>query len=216
MHRFITHVVVTGIWMLTLSQTGCGGGGAGGAGGGGARDLMISTTRLKTFEPQYAVVTFVRSSVMAFGVKAMIWDGETLVGELTPRKYIQYKASPGKHLFMAKSEQWVYLNANLIAGKQYVINTDVSPGGYSALIELKPVLPFETKYSKTDVDGWFFNLEAQKPLPDYADIYKAPYLAEVRTAIKDYEEGRVEHITLNPGDDWPHLGLNPPPPEEKK
>ncbi len=215
MGRLIRSILEIGISVFVCFGVGCGGGGAGGGGGGfGGRDLMVSTTRLETFEPEYAVVNFVRSSIMALGVKALIWDGETLVGELAPRKYIQYKATPGKHLFMAKSEQWMYLNANLAAGKQYVVKAEAEPGGYSAVIELKPVLPFEKEYSKTDVDGWFFNLSPQKPLAGYADVYKAPFLADVRKAVKNYEDGRAQYITLNPGDDWPHLALNPPP-EEK-
>ncbi len=175
----------------------------------GGTDLMVPSSRIKIPEADYALVTFVRSSVMAFGVKVMIWDTETLVGELTPRKIIQYKAEPGTHLFLAKSGHWSYLTAHLSAGKHYVVTLNATPGGYTASIELTPALPYEDKVSKTDVDGWLFGIEVQKPMSEYAEVYKVPYLSEVREAIKKYNDKRVDALTLNAGDYWPHISLEP-------
>jgi hypothetical protein len=175
---------------------------------------MIPAKRIKTPDPEFATVTFIRSGVMAFGVTAMLWDRESLIGELSPRKYIQYKAAPGKHLFMAKSENWSYLNANLIAGKHYIVVVDIYPNGYGARFELTPALPFEDKVKKTDIDGWFVNLEGEKPLSEYVDAYKMPYLAETRRAAKAYDDGKVDCPTLNPGDDWPHLSASPAEPSK--
>lgn len=202
MRLFRSFRVVIGLTVFVFGALGCG--------GGGARELMIPTTRIKAPEADYALVTFVRSSVMAFGVKVMLWDKENLIGELSPRKYVQYKAEPGKHLFLAKAENWFFLNANLSPGKHYIVRVKVVPGGYSAGVELAPALPFEDKVTKAEVDEWLFGLEAQRPMVDYAEVYKTPYLPEVRSAVKKYDEGKVDYITLNPGDDWPHLALNPP------
>ncbi len=207
-------LVVVALGGLLLSS--CGGGGAGGGGGFGGRDLMNPVKRIKTPAADYALVTFVRSSVMAFGVKAKLWDGEKLIGELTPRKMIQYKAEPGTHLFLAKSEHWSYLKANLSPGKHYIVVTEVVPGGNSAQINLVPALPYEKEVSKTDVDGWLMTLTPESVQPDYAEVYAAPYLAETRAAIREFDEGKVDFETLNAGDDWPHLALNPPSAEEKK
>lgn len=208
------------VWCIGLFPlvvlTSCGGAGGGGIAGLGGKDLMVPAKRIKTPEADYALVTFVRSSVMAFGVKAMIWDREVLVGELTPRNYIQYKVEPGTHLFLAKSENWSYLRANLSAGKHYIVTAAVYPGGNSARIELEPALPYEKKVSKTDVDGWLLGLTPEKVQEDYAEIYADPYLAATRVAIQKYDEGKVDYRTLNAGDDWPHLSLNPPPKEESK
>lgn len=197
-----------------LMLTSCGGTTSTGLSGLGGKDLMVPAKKIKTPEADYALVTFVRSSVMAFGVKATIWDRETLIGELTPRNYIQYKATPGTHLFLAKSESWSYLKANLSPGKHYIVTAAVYPGGNSARIELEPALPYEKKVSKTDVDSWFLTLGPEKVQDEYGEIYAAPYLPATRLAIQKYDEGKVDYLILNAGDDWPHLGLNPPPPEK--
>ena len=189
----------------------CGGGGFGGMGGsGGSGELMSPAKRIRKPDTDTALVTFVRSSVMAFGVDAMLWDSETLIGELNPRHYIQYKAAPGKHIFLLKGATWSYLNANLVAGKHYVVIAKVDPGGSTATIDLKPALPFEASPSKLEVDEWLLSLGPEHASAEYAEVYKNPYLPALRTAIQKYDDGKVEYLTLNPGDDWPHLALNPP------
>ena len=201
MRRMKVFVTAIGVLLSSVLFLSC---------GGGARDLMIPAARIEKPEPDFALVTFVRSNVMAFGVKAMLWDREHLIGELNPRHYVQYRAEPGKHLFLIKSGNWSFLNANLIAGKHYIVRAKVYPGGNSAYIALEPALPFENDVSKTQVDEWLYSLEGEKALAEYAEIYKNPYLGEVRTAIKKYEDGKVDCDTLNPGDHWPHLALHPP------
>ena len=71
---------------------------------GCASSLMIRSESVLIPGPNYAVVNFLRPSSMGGAIKFGIWDKENIVGILTPKNYIQYKASPGEHLFITRAE----------------------------------------------------------------------------------------------------------------
>src|SRR5687767_6715547 len=82
-----------------------------------------------TAEPAQATVTFVRESVwMGDGIHLYLWDGDTFIGTLSAGTLVQYRVAPGPHVFMANSENWSYVKADLQPGKSYFIKANMFPG----------------------------------------------------------------------------------------
>src|SRR4051812_44122291 len=70
-----------------------------------------------TAESSQAIVTFVRESIwMGDGIHLYLWDGETFIGTLSAGTLVQYRVAPGPHVFMANSENWSYVKADLQPG----------------------------------------------------------------------------------------------------
>jgi hypothetical protein len=163
---------------------------------------MVSATPMETPDLNHVIVTFIRSSVMSPTMKVDIWDGESFVGELKARAYIQYKTTPGKHLFLGKSAEWSYVDATLQGGRHYVVLLKVYPGSYSARVELEPAIPGEGGVSWPDIDGWLAKLKGQKAAREVAEAEADKKRAGVRRAIEKYDAGRVVSHRLGAGDAW--------------
>ena len=90
---------------------------------GCASSVMMNTQRMDSVGSDYALVTFARPAVFfGDGISFGIWDEENLVGVLTAGSFIQYKTKPGKHIFMARAENWSILNADLRACLKIICN----------------------------------------------------------------------------------------------
>ncbi|MBI5409534.1 MAG: hypothetical protein HZA14_09245 [Nitrospirae bacterium] len=86
-----------------------------------------------------ALVRFMRPSGMGYAVNFNIWDGEKVIGNSVAKAQFDYLTDPGKHLFVAISENQEFLEANLEAGKTYYIITQVKMGAWKARVGLVPV-----------------------------------------------------------------------------
>jgi hypothetical protein len=168
-----------------------------------APSLMATVPKMEKPDPDHAVITFIRSSIMAPTQEAELWDREKPIGELKPRSFIQYKAAPGKHLFLAKSEQWSFLEANLITGEHYVVKLEVVPGNYAARLEFSPLSPKDGKTEQSDIDECLSSLKGRSLKKDMAGEYAQLRLSEVKKAIKDHDEGHTTFEILEPEDFWP-------------
>ena len=168
--------------------------------------LMVPTQKLTEKDMNHAIVTFVRSGVMSPTQKAEIWDRDTPVGELTARAYIQYQATPGRHLFMSKgkkSDKWSYIEANLITGEHYVVKVDILPGGYSAWFKLTPTSPKDGQTSPEDVEKWLNDLNGKRLLQEMIPTFVEQRGGAAKRAVKAYEEGKMVPEILSPEDFWP-------------
>lgn len=85
-----------------------------------------------------AMVYFVRSSSLGFLINFKYFDGETYLGKFNHGKYLAYECAPGKHLFWSKSENTDYLEAELEAGKIYIIDAEPQMGAIKAGVKLVP------------------------------------------------------------------------------
>jgi hypothetical protein len=183
--------------LCTLSITGC-----------SSAPLMAPVPKLAERDMDHAVVTFIRSSVMSPTQKAMLWDRETPIGELKPRAYIQYKATPGKHVFLVKSEKstrWSCLEANLITGEHYAAKIDVVPGGFAARFVFMPLSPRAGDVTRGDMERWLTKLKGQSLIKEMAESYVEQHGGEVRQALSDYEKGKMVPEILDPEDFWPNF-----------
>lgn len=92
---------------------------------------------------QQAQMVFMRSSVVASGVGASIYevkDGEIIfIGKLANETKIAHTAAPGKHIFMVVSETADFIEADLQAGKSYYGVVVPQMGVWNARFSLWPV-----------------------------------------------------------------------------
>ena len=167
---------------------------------------MMPVTKITERSLDYALVSFIRSSVMSPTQIAEVWDSETPIGEMKPRSFIQYKATPGKHLFLAKAEQsdkWSYIEANLITGEHYVVKLEVTPGGYAARFVMKPLSPKRGDSDVTEIKEWLTDLKGRKMIDGMVEYYQNTRGASVKQAINAYKEGKMIPEILAPEDFWP-------------
>ena len=85
-----------------------------------------------------SLVYFVRTSGMGFAINFKYFDGEKYLGKFNYGKYMAYECEPGKHVFWAAAENKSVLEAELEAGKVYIINAEVRMGILYAEVELLP------------------------------------------------------------------------------
>jgi len=102
-----------------------------------------------------SMVYFTRVDGMGFLINFKYFDGEKYLGKFNYGKYLVYECEPGKHLFWSKSENTDFLEADLEAGKIYIIDSQPQMGAFKAGVKLKPfnnnVANYKTekKYNRT-------------------------------------------------------------------
>ena len=96
-----------------------------------------------------SIVYFVRTSGMGFAINFKYFDGEKYLGKFNYGKYLVYECEPGKHVFWAAAENKSVLEAELEAGKVYIINAEVRMGILYAEVELLPFDNNPNNYKNT-------------------------------------------------------------------
>ena len=86
-----------------------------------------------------AVVYFTRANGLGALINFTYFDGEQAIGRFNGPKYMRYECEPGQHLFWARSENKSFVEADLEAGKSYVIDVIPRMGGLKAAVLLVPV-----------------------------------------------------------------------------
>jgi len=114
--------------------------------------LVLSlTVNAQSVEPapaDKAVVYFLRPNTMGALINFTFYDGDELIARFNGGKYYRYECAPGIHVFWARSENRSYVEADLAAGKIYVIEALPVMGGLKAQVLLMPVDPNEKGLSK--------------------------------------------------------------------
>ena len=85
-----------------------------------------------------SLVYFTRASATGFLINFKYFDGEKYLGKFNHGKYLVYECEPGKHLFWSKSENTDFLEAELEAGKVYIIDSEPQMGAFKAAVKLIP------------------------------------------------------------------------------
>jgi hypothetical protein len=96
-----------------------------------------------------SIVYFVRTSGMGFAINFKYFDGDKYLGKFNYGKYMVYECEPGKHVFWAAAENKSVLEAELEAGKVYIINAEVRMGILYAEVELLPFDNNPNNYKNT-------------------------------------------------------------------
>lgn len=162
---------------------------------GGCASSMMLPTEAFTAGPDYAVVNFLRPSSFGGAIKFGIWDREEFIGIVTPKSYVQYKASPGEHLFMARAENWSVIKATVEAGKTYYIIAEPKMGVWKARVAMTVQDPNDARVAK-----WMRALRPIAVDPVKRDAYMADHLPGVKEAAQSVEAGKIEYSTMKPAD----------------
>ncbi len=93
-------------------------------------------------------------------------DGDSFIGTLSAGTLVQYRVAPGPHVFMANSENWSYVKADLQPGKHYFIKANMFPGFATARSALTPV-PNTDERIKT----WPTKLKVMEVVPETKGKY---------------------------------------------
>jgi len=180
----ILNLLAATLAMLLL--TGCG------------SSMMTRVSTIEKPDSGKALVTFFRPSAFGGAIKFGAWDGDKFIGILTARSYVQYQAAPGRHLFMARAENWSYVEADLQAGRQYYVVARPMMGAWKARVALDPVS--SSDYNEDQINKWMKGLNPTAVIPETVEAYATPRKTQVGAAIKEFEEGRVNTMVLKPSD----------------
>ena len=96
----------------------------------GCESIPMKPVRLATAATADTVlVTFVRPyNLLGDGITLDVWDGTHYVGPLGAATLLQYRTTPGEHVFLGDTGIWSYASGNLLAGKQYFLKANMVPG----------------------------------------------------------------------------------------
>jgi hypothetical protein len=83
-----------------------------------------------------ALVYFTRYDATGFLINFKYFDGEKYLGKFNYGKYLVYECEPGKHMFWSKSENFDFVEADLQAGRVYIIDSRPQMGAFKAGVKL--------------------------------------------------------------------------------
>lgn len=82
------------------------------------------------------IVYFTRYDAAGFLINFKYFDGEKYLGKFNHGKYLVYECEPGKHIFWAKAENFDFIEADLEAGRTYIIDSRPQMGAFKAGVRL--------------------------------------------------------------------------------
>lgn len=151
----------------------------------GSSEYMRPMESLLAPTKEKALVRFMRPSGFGFAINFNVWDGENIIGNSVAKSQFDYLADPGKHLFVAVSENKVFLEADLEAGKTYYVITRVYPGGWRARVAFIAVTRGSEHWDKV----LEYEKELNKLTPDTAALSKwqADEKPKIKELLSQYE-----------------------------
>jgi hypothetical protein len=169
---------------------------------------MIKTDKISTADEQFAVVTFLRpgsglTSFVSGDKPSEIWDSEHLIGVLSSDQTVQYKATPGKHVFIGHAANWSFIEADLEAGKYYYVFIKTAPGrlpfqGSVMNVILIPVNKESPWHEKTN--QWNKMCIRMTAIEDKFKAYEKKKSGAVLNAIKNYKQGKADVLFIDKAD----------------
>jgi hypothetical protein len=157
----------------------------------GCSSVMQKSTIVNHVDGNMSMVNFVRPHIfLGDGVDYDLWDGDKFIGVLGSGTIVQYKTSPGAHVFMSKGRYWAYVKADLAGGKQYFIKLHVLPFGGLVLsaIDGKKI---------TDVNAWY-DYHPEELMAEKGENYAAGKKTDAEDALKAFRDGHADGFDLRP------------------
>jgi hypothetical protein len=153
--------------------------------------MMQKSHIMEHTDSNTAVVNFVRPSIfVGDGVDYDLWDGSKFIGELGAGTIVQYKTTPGSHVFMSKGRYWAYVKADLTGGKQYFIKLSILPFGGLVLSAIEA-------QNNPKVKDWY-SYQPKELIAEKGESYAAGKKEEAEKALKEFSEGRASGFDLKP------------------
>ncbi|RZJ31824.1 MAG: hypothetical protein EOO48_00890 [Flavobacterium sp.] len=173
--------------------------------------LTLSAWSQKIVKPSAgkAVVYFIRSSDGAPVINFKYFDGDKYIGKFSAGSYMLYECEPGKHLFWSKAENTDYVEADLEAGKIYIIDAEPQLGLIKAGVKLIPFddnvnnYKSEKKYRNKRENMFSAILDANRYIPAPKEIIdgQAEWSFLITDTKQKYDEKKAkgEAFTQLPG-----------------
>lgn len=137
----------------------------------------FSTAQVEPAPEDKAVIYFMRPSGTGALINFTFFDGEKPIARINGGKYVRYECAPGDHLFWARSENKSYIEANVEAGKIYLIEAVPTMGAVKAAVKLVPIDKKRMKLKR-------FQKLATRKAPEDANKYHVSTLEyEMETVI---------------------------------
>lgn len=95
-----------------------------------------------------SIVYIARRNTEAPFLKFRIYDGDRFLGRLGVHRFFAYECDPGHHVFAAKSENTSFVEAELEAGKVYLLDVEGKKGILYARVALLPLDKNHKRYEK--------------------------------------------------------------------
>jgi len=186
---------VTGFLLAAAGLSGC-----------GSESVMLEAKSADAVTQETSLVVFVRPG-KAFAVEmTRLWDGDQFIGELKGNQKLEYSTTPGKHLFVATNNTGgsAFLDAEVGAGKKYVVRGHVFPAGFGkAGVVLVPLIPGEkADVGPNEVNAMLAECTPQMKDPAKADAYAAKLRPDLDAAMAASQAGTAKTLTLAEKDSW--------------
>ena len=169
------------------------------ASGVGCAATMRDADRLLEPDAERALVTFLRPAGYNDPTDFSLWNDERFIGVLEPRRLIQYRATPGQHLFVGHAHNWAFVSATLEAGKHYYVLGKVYPGEWGAQVALYPVND-EFPVEEEQLSAWLRTTVRSEVVPEQRQPYQAAHQDRVRAKVLQFEEGKIDAVVLGAAD----------------
>lgn len=159
------------------------------------------TLQLKNPSEGKSVVYFVRTNNTGYLINFRHFDYDKFIGKFSGAGFIRYECDPGEHVFWIGAANSTYINANLEAGKIYVIETIPVMGIAYAEVKIDIVDKYnDKKYGK--YKKRVFPILAKSDFnktnsPDLVFSTQEDYKKEIENGIEKYkrrEEGEKNHF----------------------
>ncbi len=151
--------------------------------------MGVQPMNVENLDNNSVLVNFVRPSFYGGAIQFGLWDSEKCIGVIEAGAYIQYKTTPGKHLFMARAENWSCVEADLEGGRSYFILASPRMGAWKARVALHPVNKGDD-VSDEKISKWLTDLKATAIDPAKFQAYVDERIEHVRKAINNIEQGK--------------------------
>ncbi len=162
----------------------------------GSSSYMKPAESLLSPTNEKALVRFMRPSGLGWAINFNIWDGEKVIGNCVAKAQFDYLADPGKHLFVAISENKAFIEAELEAGKTYYVLTQVRMGAFKARVGLVPVTKGSEFWDK--VKEYESALNKLQPDPMLLKTWEDANKDKIKAVLTKIE-------SLKGSDDWKKL-----------
>ena len=130
-----------------------------------------------TPDSEHAVINFYRMENLIGQVPFDIWDENGFVASTKAGEYFQLKVKPGKHKYIALSERYAVLDANVEAGKEYFVEFDVDMGWNQAHVQ---IIPMDATKDQKTLAKW--QSKAKLKVVDQTVVNSPEFVARVEKA----------------------------------
>lgn len=147
------------------------------------RSNLMSAAPVLPAASDMATVVFLRPGFTGYAISAAVYDGDAFAGIVMRHARLTLHVPPGPRRFMVVSEAADFLDADLVAGKEYFVLVTPRMGAWRARFSLRPVTP--TGRDWDDLPEW---LKESDPVAPNAkgDAWARENAASVREKQADY------------------------------